>query len=75
MRLVAGRDLERRRLDDEEALRLEPAAERRDDPAPRQKERAGGRGGGRWDQNGEGGGLDIGALRSRKSTGSRRQTR
>ena len=40
VRLVARRDLKRGRLDDEEPLRLEPAAECGHDPGPRHEERA-----------------------------------
>ena len=39
MGLVSGRDLQRRRLDLDEASGVEPAAERRHDPVPREQER------------------------------------
>ena len=54
MRLVAGRDLERRRLDLDEALGLEPAPQRRGDPVPPEQERPAVAGGGLFDQKGDG---------------------
>ena len=61
MRLVARRDLERRRLDLDEALPLEPAAERRHDPARAPAGTAGGRRGGRRPE-GRGSGIGSGKV-------------
>ena len=75
MGLVAGRDLERGRLDDEESLRLEPVG----GALPRSGTGRSGTGGGRGDglstRTAWVGGWTSGRSHSRKSAGSRRQTR